>query len=302
MVFNYVLTVLTAFFISLGALGKKYSNAHVKREKFLNISAFSLLIAAAMWIVFAFTGDAVNGTVVLFSAVFAVNFIVCNFTLYAAMELGSLSKTNLFNSLSLVIPTLAGIVFWHEEFNIFMLCGAMALMIASLLLIILKAEPAESEEEKEKRRKSKAKWVIFNLIAFFTNGLSSIIQKWEQTVMDGQGAFSMTALSFTFVAVFAFAVYLVCALVGKCPLKDDFNALLHNKKDVLFNAVGLGEVNLAVTYLSTRIPGAFLFPCVLGGSVIITTVFSAVFFKEKLNARVIVGILLGVAAIVIFSL
>lgn len=302
MAFNYVLTVLTAFFVSLSALGKRFSNAHTKREKFLNISVFSLLVAVVMWIVFVFTGDTVNGTVILFSAAFAVNYIICNFTLYAAMEFGSLSKTNLFNSLSLVIPTLAGIVFWNESFNIFMLCGAMVLMVASLLLIILKAEPAESGEEKEKWRKSKAKWLIFNLIAFFTNGLSSIIQKWEQTVMEGQGAFAMTALSFSFVAVFAFAVYLVCAAVEKFPLKTDINALLHNKKDVLFNAVGLGEVNLAVTYLSTRVPGAFLFPCVLGGSVIIATVFSAVFFKEKLNTRAIVGILLGVAAIVIFSL
>lgn len=298
----YSLTVLTAFFVSLGALGKKYSNAQTKREKFLNISVFSLLVAAAMWVVFAFTGEVVNGTVLLFSAIFAVNFVVCNYTLYAAMELGSLSKTNLFNSLSLVIPTLAGIVVWKDPFNIWLVGGAMILMIASLLLIILKKEDV-AENDGDVLKKSKVKWLIFNVIAFVTNGLSSIIQKCEQIQMNGEGAFSMTALSFTLTALVAFVVYLFFCIGNKeRPMKNDFIALMHNKKSVLFNALGLGVVNLATTYLSTRVPAAFLFPCILGGSVIVTTVFSAIFFKEKISWRVAVGVICGVAAIVLFSL
>ena len=143
----YILTFLVAGFIALGSLGKKYSNAATQREKFLNIAVFSLLIGAAMWIVFAFVNEPINQTVVLYAAAFGVNYVVCNFALYAAMELGSLSKTNLFNSLSLVIPTLTGVIFWHEEFNAWMLVSALVLMIASLSLIILKREEGTEEEK-----------------------------------------------------------------------------------------------------------------------------------------------------------
>ena len=79
-------------------------------------------------------------------------------------------------------------------------------------------------------------------------------------------------------------------------------SLKNNKKSLLFNAAGVGIVNLSVTYLSTRVTGAFLYPCVLGGSVIVAAVFSAVFFKEKLSLKAAVGIAAGVAAIVLFSL
>lgn len=298
----YILTFLVAGFIALGSLGKKYSNAQTQREKFLNIAVFSLLIAAAMWIVFAFANEPINQTVVLYAAAFGVNYVVCNFALYAAMELGSLSKTNLFNSLSLVIPTLTGVIFWHEEFNAWMLVSALVLMIASLSLIILKREEG-TEEEKAALKKSKAKWLIFNVIAFVCNGLSCVIQNAEQKVMGGEGVFSMTALSFTFAGVCALVVYAVYVAANRgTTVKADFNALVHNKKSVLFNVLGLGIVNLAVTFLATKVPAAFLYPVALGGSVIVATVFSAVFMKEKMTWRVILGVILGVASIVIFSL
>lgn len=300
----YLLAAVTAAFNSLGALGKKYSNARTRREKFLNIAAFSLLVAAVMWAVFAFSGERVNVTVFIYSAVFAVDFVICNFALYAAMECGSLSKTNLFNALSLVIPTLAGIITWKDPFNVWLICGAFILMVVSFLLILLK-----KEDKEDGAKNSRVKWLIFNVIAFFTNGLASVIQKGGQVALNGEGVFSMTALSFTLTAVISLGVYAAYLVIERrrnaetAPsAKQDFTALWHNKKSVLFNAAGVGIVNLAVTFLSTRIPSAFLYPCVLGGSIIITAVFSAVFFKEKLNAKTIAGILCGTAAIVLFSL
>ena len=160
-----------------------------------------------------------------------------------------------------------------------------------------------SEEEKTALKKSKIKWLVFNVIAFISNGLSCVIQNAEQRVMEGEGVFSMTALSFSFAAVCALIVYLIYVAATKGEtIKADFCALAHNKKSIAFNAVGLGIVNLGVTFLATKVPAAFLYPVALGGSVIIATIFSAVFTKEKMTWRVILGVVLGVAAIVIFSL
>ena len=301
-VLYYIMVFLIAGFIALGSLGKKFSNAQTQREKYLNISVFSLLIAIVMWIVYAFAEEPINGTVILYAAIFGANYVVCNFALYAAMEVESLSKTNLFNSLSLVIPTLTAVIFWQEEFNAWMLVSALILMTASLALIILKKEEG-SEEEKTALKKSKIKWLVFNVIAFISNGLSCVIQNAEQRVMEGEGVFSMTALSFSFAAVCALIVYLIYVAATKGEtIKADFCALAHNKKSIAFNAVGLGIVNLGVTFLATKVPAAFLYPVALGGSVIIATIFSAVFTKEKMTWRVILGVVLGVAAIVIFSL
>lgn len=259
----------------------------------LNIGVFSAIVALCMWAAFFFSGEKIGLTVVLYGAVFAVNFVICNYALYAAMEYGSLSKTNLVNALSLVIPTSAGIMFWQEKYNPWLFFSALALMTVSLLLIVLNRGEARAEH--------RGKWLIFNSIAFLTNGLSSVIQKSEQTAMGGAGVFSMTALSFSFVALFALAVYIPAAC-AKRSFGSDFLSLKNNKKSLLFNAAGVGIVNLSVTYLSTRVTGAFLYPCVLGGSVIVAAVFSAVFFKEKLSLKAAVGIAAGVAAIVLFSL
>lgn len=145
-------------------------------------------------------------------------------------------------------------------------------MTVSLLLIVL--------NKGEARAAHGGKWLLFNSIAFLTNGLSSVIQKSEQTAMGGAGVFSMTALSFSFVAIFALAVYIPAAC-AKRSFGSDFLSLKNNKKSLLFNAAGRGHRQLSVTYLSTRVTGAFLYPCVLGGSVIVAAVFSSRFFLRK---------------------
>lgn len=168
-----------------------------------------------------FLGRKIGLTVVLYGAVFAVNFVICNYALYTAMEYGSLSKTNLVNALSLVIPTSAGIIFWQEKYNPWLFFSALALMTVSLLLIVL--------NKGEARAAHGGKWLLFNSIAFLTNGLSSVIQKSEQTAMGGAGVFSMTALSFSFVAIFALAVYIPAAC-AKRSFGSDFLSLKNNKR------------------------------------------------------------------------
>ena len=300
MVFNYLLAAFTAVFVSVGSLGKKDSNARTMREKFLNIAAFSAIVAVAMWGGYIIEGGAISATVVLYALLFGGNFVLCNYTLYAAMECGGLSETNLFNSLSLVIPSLAGILFWQEPYQLWAIVVGMALIIFSLIMILLGGKRGKQEQCRDKT--TRIKWICFSLVAFITNGLSSIIQKSEQTVVGGAGVIAMTALSFTFVGVMAGLIYIMVLLIQKEPCRADMIALWKNKKSVLFNAVGIGAVNLAVTYLSTRLAGAFLYPCVLGGAVVITAILSVIIYKERPTVSSALGILAGIAAIVIFSL
>ena len=63
-------------------------------------------------------------------------------------------------------------------------------------------------------------------------------------------------------------------------------------------AVTNGSVNFLTTYLSPRVDGAWLFPCVLGGNLLLVTLFSVLFLKEKLNRYGAIGMLCGVCAIV----
>jgi multidrug transporter EmrE-like cation transporter len=57
-----------------------------------------------------------------------------------------------------------------------------------------------------------------------------------------------------------------------------------------------------MTYLSGRLPGAYLYPFVNGSMIVLLTLASAVVFKEKLTKGGTIGILTGILAIVAVNL
>lgn len=59
---------------------------------------------------------------------------------------------------------------------------------------------------------------------------------------------------------------------------------------------------MLATYLSTRIDGAVLYPVQSGGGFVLTVLFGFCFFKERVTVWKIIGLILGVGAIVLLNL
>ena len=61
-------------------------------------------------------------------------------------------------------------------------------------------------------------------------------------------------------------------------------------------------INQLATVAGRSVPSAVMFPINDGGATIISAVTAAIFFKEKLTARSVCGLLLGIASLMIINL
>lgn len=61
-------------------------------------------------------------------------------------------------------------------------------------------------------------------------------------------------------------------------------------------------INQLATVAGRAVPSAVMFPINDGGATIISAVTAAIFFKEKLTARSVCGLLLGIASLMIINL
>lgn len=64
----------------------------------------------------------------------------------------------------------------------------------------------------------------------------------------------------------------------------------------------MGTVHIINLYLSGALPKVIFFPVANGGLIFITLVSDLIFFKERLNLKQWIGIIIGTAALCIISL
>lgn len=215
----------------------------------------------------------------LFATVFAV----------LAIGSGSLAKTSLILSYSLLIPGFYGILFLEEPITCFLIIG-LCLLAVSLFLINYKKEQTS--------QKASWRWILYVLLAFWGNGLCSVVQKAEQTNLgtDGQNLFMIFALAFCTFSL------LVSSLFFKRE-RENFLSVIR-KGWWLAGLCGIlnGLVNYLVLYLNLRVPSSVLFPLVSGGSMILILLWAFIFKKERFSVCQSVGFAIGIASIVILNI
>lgn len=204
-----------------------------------------------------------------------------------AIRTGPLSLTALVISCSLILPALYGLVILSEPISLWLILGII-LLLAALALINL--------EKKNEEKRICLKWLIFVTLGFFSNGFCSILQKAQQL-----SASSELRDEFMVTALFLAGILLLCC------------ALLTERKTLPANLVkGLpwytlcgganGMVNLLVLVLSKTTPASVMFPIISAGGILMTFLVSVLFYKERLSAFQLLGILFGAAAAVFLSL
>ncbi len=219
------------------------------------------------------------GICYLFATVFAV----------LAMASGSLAKTSLILSYSLLLPGFYGILFLNESVSAFLVIG-LCLLAVSLLLI--------NYQNEQTTQRISWRWILYVVLMFFGNGLCSVVQKSEQLRLgeSGQNLFMIFALAFCTLMLAVVSLF----------FKSERTNLLPTLKNGwwLAGLCGIlnGLVNYLVLYLNPRVPSSVLFPLVSGGSMIFILLWSLLVKKERFTVRQIVGFIIGIASIVMLNI
>lgn len=287
---SYLYLALSVFMnASSSVFGKYYNRKNAEKTDPLPLYNFLLLLSVFVgWgVLFAFNFS-FDARVLPYSAAFALSYTVCNLGIISALKYGPASLTSLFISLSLILVTIWGFIFWNAELTV--LVGIGLVLVAVSIFLCLSGD-------KKDEKKASVKWLLFVLLACFGNAGCSIIQRTQQTAFGGKhGEMLMVFASFISLAVF-FTVFMI---------KGRTNAKMLIKRSWYFPvSAGICNVllNLFVILLATsELSPSLIYPTIGVGGLAVVMVFSVFAFKEKLKPLQWIGIVFGAAATILLSL
>ena len=236
---------------------------------------------------------------VFLAVIFGLVTVVQQVANSAALASGPLAYTSVIGSMSTVITAFSGLIFFGESISATQIIG-IVLMLFCLILSVKK----DTADEK----KAAARWLILCFITCFATGGIGILQKLHQSsdYKDELTAFLIIAFAFSF--VFSAANIAVIKLRA---IKSGTGKVVFLKKKpslpiliAFFAVAGIGVAlnNMINLYLSGEVPSAIFFPIVNGGGLILTTLASVFFFRERLTRLQWVGIALGFVATLLLCL
>ena len=142
--------------------------------------------------------------------------------------------------------------------------------------------------------------MVFCILAFLGNGALMVISKGHQIIMQGQDLIEFLIISFGTAAFISLLLFLWNYLRHRQDIK-------HFKSKSLAWVIMVAGVSTAIgnwlaLILTTRIPSVVQYPSINGGTVFLSTIASSVIYKEKLGRKAIIGLVVGLIALILLSL
>lgn len=288
---QYVYLISCVFLVSSSSILGGFYNRKTQNEKGVT-ELYNLLIMLSVflcWLILFLIKYSFDWKVVPYSILFSICFTICNFGLINALKSGSVALTSLLLQLSLLGVSVWGIIFWDSAFNAFTIVG-MLLVVVSLCLCLY-------NKKNDDKLEINYKWLFFSLLAFIGNAGCSIVQKTQQIAFHGQYGNELmviaSGLSLVFCCIFMLfrrpeKILHIIKSCGVYPTLSGFCNFL---------------LNMFVIFLATSsLSSSLVYPVIAVGGLILTTVFSAFVFREKMNWMQWTGVVVGVVAVGFLSL
>lgn len=271
--------------IGEGVLIKKYNAGHSAGGMFFTgiISLFAL---------FFFIASDKNGFnfpagMFPFAVVYGLIYCISYLLTFVALACGPFTFSMLIISYSPVFPILYGVIFLNEQISS-LNCVGLALLMISLFFV--------RESKKEKEKKFSVKWLISVIIVTLGNGLLAIVQKLQQLRFNNEcnNEFMIIGL----------AVSAAVLLTGGI-IKDRKQLREIVRYGIPYaGTAGIvnGVNNLLTIIVNTMLPLSVVSPFSAGMKIVISFLFARVLFKEKYEERQVLGVCIGMGALVFLNL
>ncbi len=265
---------------------KKQYNSKVK-EGVYGFNAISGFFALLFFLIPGVVGEFDFRAGLTWYAIFyAISYVVTLVGIYLAFSWGGFGISSLIFSYATMLPTLFAILFLNEKMTSMFAVGLFCLII-SLFLTNAKVEKSE---------KLSARWVIAIALAFLGNGICAIIQNVQQVAYEGACKNEFMTLALLIVEIVLWSLVFI---FERPHIKT---SLMKGTVPAAACGISNGATNLLVMVMLGLMPASVLFPVISAGGIMISFVFSVFVYKENYNLRQKIGVLFGIAAIVLLNL
>jgi multidrug transporter EmrE-like cation transporter len=266
-------------------------DAQVRGRNLWAVGAVNYIVAAiAAWVSLpqAMPAALEFSTPTAIIGVFAgVGYVVSYFFLLTVVQRDGISVPMAVVRLSVMIPVLFSIFYWHEEPNRFQIGG---IVLASLSLPLLSRNRAPENNTPHETGFRGTKPLIF--ILFLLTGWCALSPKMFVQISPHDSSELFLLFLFNSAAIIGIGALIVLRVV---PTWGDI------LPGVLLGLCNIFSNHFFLITLS-ELPGIFVFPIASSAGVVLNTLVAVTVWREQLRRPVVVGIVISVLALVLINL
>lgn len=287
---NALLLALSILMTSVrNILSKRISGARFGTRQFFILQ--SIIFTVGIGVLLLLNPSAFSDTLPitpLYGFIYGVFLLTAQWCYTVALFSGATSICATVYSMAFVIPTVSGMIFWHDEVSLPKIAG-IAIVIPAIIL------SGMSDTKPTARTNRGVPFVIPITVAMLASGGVGIVQKLQRSAPDQTPAVVIIAFILSALAS------AVSAVVAKPAADESSSGMRSNLLLSLIIGACYSVCNLLNTELATRLPSTVFFPTVNVGTIILSLTLGIVCFREKLGIRKIAVILLGITSIFLIT-
>ena len=301
------LIVLSFMAIALMRVVQKVSAKKVSKEVkgriFFRYGGYYNLLSAVFSLITLFMVgfDGFDIPTILCALATAVCLALELFATIEVLKATTLVVNQMFSVGALIIPCIAGIFFFNEPMTIWQWLGIGLFVVAMYFMV-----SGTKQSNAKKVEKLSLKTIMLLLLTLFAGGGTMVAQKAFAVVVPNGSVAAYSFLMFALNAVIMYIGYGISCLAKRKQLQMTENSLSETQKCGLSKvllicglilAFAVFVINMLVTELGKHISSAILFSVSYAIGIVITILVGAIFYKEKITIKNIIGIVLCVGAL-----
>lgn len=289
MIYYFLLIVSIVLAVCKSSLYNAYAkNGADASGGVFRFNAVSYGVAALIALIGMLIGSlSVSGITVLCAFFYATIVISLQTISITAMRVGAMSTTSICVMYGMIIPSVAGPIFWKEPIGALQIVG-ICMMLLSLWLI-------KGKTPTEKREMTK-KWAVLAILAFFLSGMAGLIEKIHQSTEGGEERMPFVCIACAFMLSFSLAAEWILRRKGENKAKSSFTML------AVLSGLVIGMYSAINLTLAGKLDSMIYYPVANGGAMLLTVFVSVLFFKERFDKMRMIGAAIGLAGILFLSL
>lgn len=250
---------------------------------------YLLCVLLALLLLLFEGGPSLSPAALGIAALGGVSLALCGVFEYVALRHGAVVLVQLAGMSGMLIPCVAGNWLFHEPFTHRHLLGVLLLGVAAVLLA--------GYHRSQAKKSSFLVWGCL-LVVLVTNGLVMLSQKLFSVWLPEE---PVSLYSFW---TFAIASAVLCCILPLIPPGGTKTRLLPGKSTLpalVILAAAVFLISQLVTSASAVLPSVVIFPAFNGLGLVLATLLSAICFQERLTLRSVLGMLLGIGALLLMQ-
>ena len=217
---------------------------------------------------------------IIFGVIYGIVQALFLFFKMKALSSGPVSVTSVVANCSMILTTVLGIIIFSEKVSIIQIFGSALILLSVFFCIDPKSD-----------MKMTTKWKIYCIFFFiFAAGVGLIFKLFSSYKASGANMMSIAAMT---MVVSLLILSFITEKKPKLSKKHSLFAIICGILSCLYNRLNV--------FLTGALPSVVFFPIFNGSIVLFSSISGAVIFKERLSKKQLVGIIIGIAAIIILA-